>query len=208
MADLFVNSFEEGDFSAWDNDVSGTFAISQVQVIDGIYSARSNRAVSGTGFVRKAVFGVNNTGTAYARVYVYLVSYPSANSQYIRWSNTSNTAVGRINLNTDGTLHLLAQNGSEIGTGTAPLALDTWHYVELMISAPSNPGTLEGKLNGTVFASGNNSAQGSFARFLIGAITPSSTGDMYFDAVAISDSAYPGALPSGVTPRKRRILVV
>lgn len=193
MAVVFSDGFETNDFSAWSTS-SGTIATSTAQVNEGTYSARINLAVSGTGFVRKDIYGVDQTGSLYARAYIYIATAPSATIQVLRFSSTANAHVGSLRLTSSRTLTLNAASNATIGSASAALSLNTWYYIELKITAPSNPGTLEGKLNGTSFASGNNSAQGSFARLLTGNVTPNATGDIYIDSVVANDSAYPGAI--------------
>lgn len=160
----------------------------------------SIRINAGNGFARLDMYSANQTGTAYIGVAIYINSAVNASTQLIRWSNVSNTSVGNITLTATNTLVLLNSAGAQIGSASSALSVQTWYYVELKITAPSNPGTLEGRLNGSVFATGNNSNQGSFGRALFGTITGTqTTSDIFFTDIKVNDStgtsynSYPGS---------------
>lgn len=159
----------------------------------------SLRINAGNGFVRQVLFTSNQITTGYIGVAIRIHSAVNANTQLIRWSNASNISVGFIQLTTSNTLALINSAGSQIGSASAALSLDTWYYVELKNDASTNPGALAGRLNGIVFASGSNSNQGQWARSLIGTITGTqTTSDIFFTDMKICDStgssfnSYPG----------------
>lgn len=171
---------------------SGT-VISSTQARTGTYSMRVN---VGNDFGRQHVAAANQTITGSGTVCVYVVSAPNATTQLLRFSNTSNVSVGNISMLTDRTLILLTSAGTQIGSASAAVALNTWTCIELQSDASTNPGTLTARIkadtdaNWTTFASGANSNQGQWARFLWGNITGvQTTNDMYFDDWKFNDSS-------------------
>lgn len=196
MARTFTDNFVTGDFSLWDL-TSGTIAISTLQAKVGTNSARSNRTSSTTGFLRKHLFASDQNAVQYARAYIYIVSAPSANNvQVLRFSSLANAHLASIRLDTDLTLGLFQANNTIRGSRTAALSLNTWYKIELKIDSTAATGTIEGRLEGSSFASGNNSSRGSWARLLVGAITPNTTSDQYFDAIAVDDATWPADEPA------------
>ncbi|HKQ06123.1 MAG TPA: hypothetical protein VJ464_13390 [Blastocatellia bacterium] len=157
------------------------------------------RVNGGAGFWRQIIFTSNQTTVGYIGIAILIHASVNANTQLVRWSTTGNVSVGNITLKTDDTLVLLKSDGTQIGSPSSALTHDQWYYVELKNDASTSPGTLEARLNGSVFASGSNSNQGSWARALIGNVTGTqTTNDIYFDDWKINDSSgsnqtgYPG----------------
>lgn len=149
---------------------------------------------NGAGFQRQIIYTTNQTTVGIIRAWVYVIAYPNASTQLIRFSNTANASQGNITMTTTGTLVLLEANGVQIGSASSVVPLNTWTYIELKNDA-SGAGTLEGRLNGSVFATGANSAAGTWARALWGNVTGAqTTNDIIFDDIAITDGAtgYPG----------------
>lgn len=181
--------------------LNSSVTVSTTQVRTGTYAGRVNAAA---GFWRQHLAAANQTITGYISVCVYIVAAPNADTQFLRYSNTANTAVGNITLKTDRTLVLLKSDGTQIGSASTAIPLNSWRCVELSNDASTSPGALAGRLddgagNWTTFASGANSNQGSWARALWGNVTGAqTTNDMYFDDVKFNDSSgtsqtsYPG----------------
>lgn len=152
-------------------------------------------AKNGAGFQRQVIYTSNQATVGIIRVWVYVKAYPNAATQFIRFSNASNVSQGNITMNTDGTLSLLKVSGAQVGSNSSAVPLNTWTYIELKDDA-SGVGALEGRLNGSVFATGANSAQGTWARVLWGNITGTQTSnDVLFDDIAVTDvgTGYPGS---------------
>jgi hypothetical protein len=175
---------------------SAPVAIGTTNVRSGTYAGQ---VTAGAGFWRQVIYTSNQTTTGYIGVAIYIVALPNANTQMVRWSTTGNVSVGNITLKTTGAMSLLASNGTQIGSDSATLSLNTWYYVELKNDASTSPGTLEARLDGSVWASGSNSNQGSWARALIGNITGAqTTNNVWFDDWKVNDSSgsnqtsYPG----------------
>lgn len=158
----------------------------------------SVRINAGNGFVRQVLFSTNQTTVGYIGVAVLIHSAVNANTQLIRFSNAANVSQGFIQLTTTNTLVLVKVNGVAIGSPSTALSLDTWNYIELKNDA-SGSGALEARLNGSVFATGANSAAGTWARSLVGTITGTqTTSDIFFTDMKVNDSTgtafngYPG----------------
>lgn len=198
MARLFTSGFELNSVVDGMEFTTNSAPVSIVTTNprSGTYHGR---VTAGAGFWRQAVFTTNQTTVGYIGVAVLIHAATNASTQLVRWSTTGNVSVGNITLTTSNTLVLLASNGTQIGSASAALSLDTWYYVELKNDATTSPGALEGRVDGVSFASGANSNQGSFARALIGNVTGAqTTNDVYFDDWKINDSSgsaqtgYPG----------------
>lgn len=178
--------------------LSGTVSISSTTVRSGTYAGRAN-PTAGTGFFRQIVASSNQSRIGYLRVYVRIATLPASVIQYIRFSDSSNNRTTSINLNSDGTLTLANSGGTTIGSPSAILSLNTWYMVELKCDATTATGTLEAKLDGVSFASGNNDVRGAWDRILVGAISGATSPDLFFDDLALNDdtggnqNGYPGS---------------
>ncbi len=170
---------------------SAPIAVSTAQHHSGANSWRVN---GGAGFQRQVIYTTNQSTIGTIRAWVYIVAAPNATTQFLRFSNASNVSVGNISMLTDRTLVLLKADGTQIGSASTAIPLSTWTYVEFKDDA-TGAGALEGKLNGSSFASGANSTAGPWARALWGNVTGAqTTNDMYFDDMAVTDAStgYPG----------------
>lgn len=167
---------------------SGTVSVSTTTVRTGTYAWRAN-PTAGTGFWRVHVFSSNQNSGGYLRVYVNIATLPGTTIQLIRFSDTANAQLCSLRLTSTGTLTLNAANNSQVGSASAALNTGTWYRLELKCDATNATGTIDGRIDGVSFASGNNTSRGSWARILWGAITPNSTCNIFFDDVAINDSS-------------------
>ena len=156
----------------------------------------SGRVLAGNGFWRQVLYTSNQTATGTVRIWVNPHVYPNASTRLAYLATTANVFQGNITMATDGTLLLLKANGTQIGSASSALPLDTWSCVEFRDEPTTGAnGTLTGRLNGSTFATGANSAAGSWARALWGNITGSqTTNDLRFDDIEITDglSGFPG----------------
>ncbi len=166
---------------------SGAIAVTSSRVRSGAYAWRANPS-GATGFWRQHVLSSNSSNTGYLRVYVNIATAPGGTIQLIRFSNVSNAHVASLRLNADRTVGLFAADNSQVGSNSAALSLDTWYRLELKLDGSTATSALEGKVDGTTFASGNNSSAAPWGCILWGAIAGNNTSDIYFDDVAINDS--------------------
>lgn len=165
---------------------SGAGTIVTTPIVSGTYAWRVNPTAT-TQFFRKQIYGSNQTKGGYLRVKVYISTLPDVEIQLIRFSNATNGAKGYISLTAAGLLKLFNTAGSQVGSSSGALSTGVWYVLELKCDSTAATGTLEARLDGVSFASGNNSDQGSWARILWGAITPNNASDIYFDDVALND---------------------
>jgi len=110
----------------------------------------------------------------------------SANTQIMRFVNSSNGPQVSIQLTTTNTLQLRNNLAVQIGSDSAALSNDTWYRLELSFNPAT--GAVEARIDGTSFASGST-ATGSWSRIIVGVITGTPTGDMYVDDVAVNDDS-------------------
>lgn len=162
----------------------------------GTYHGRVN---GGVGFWRTQHFSSNQTTVGYVGVAFLVHAAVNANSQILRLTTVGNVQVGSIQLNTDNTIQLNNASSVKVGSSTAAVANDTWHYIELKVDGNATPGPIEGRLDGVVFATGTNASAGSWARSIVGCITGTqTTNDIYFDDWKMNNSSgtgqtsYPG----------------
>lgn len=165
---------------------SGTMSISSTTVRSGTYSWRTNPSAS-TGFFRKQISGSDQNKGGYLRAYVRIATLPGTTIQLLRFSSTANTHLASIRLTSTGTLTLNNAANTQVGSASSALSTNTWYRIELKCDSTAATGTLDGRIDGVSFASGNNSSRGSWARILWGAITPNSTCDIFFDDIALND---------------------
>lgn len=163
----------------------------------GPYAMRTNPAAA-IQFVRYHGFASDQSIVGYQRFYLRIATAPGANTTICRFVNTLNDPCAQLRLTASSTLILLDAAGNTIGSASAALTVDTWYLVELGVDASTSPGTVTARLDGSEFASGANSAQAPWARWLVGPIV-SATCDLYFADWAVNDTSgtaqtsWPGA---------------
>lgn len=195
MARKYHSGTEMQNTAAEVTSAGGGDSISTAVKRTGVSSHFSNHAaVANTSTWQVNLQSTNSTSPGYQRIYIYVVQLPSVTTSVLAFYNNSNVIQGSIALNTDGTFALLAANGTQIGSASSAISLDTWYILELMNDPTVNPGTLEARFGAddgstpTTFASGTNSLRGTWGRARIGNIT-SCTVVMHFDDWAVNDSS-------------------
>lgn len=199
MARLFSSGFELNSLAAniEFTNTAGTLSIVTSPVRSGTYALRANPAAA-TGIVTRSIYGADQNFIGFVRLYLYIASLPSGNDAIIRFSTTTNTNRAGIRLTAGGALQLINSSSVQVGSDSSTLSTGQWYMVELRIDATTNPGTLEARLNGQVFAAGSNNIQGSWARIQLGSMTAATTADLHFDDIAVNDNSgsfqntYPG----------------
>lgn len=158
------------------------------------------------------IFKSVGSGKAYVRVYINIASLPSGtNCEIIGiWNATAVTRQAHIRLTSGGVLQLYDNTGTQIGSNSSALSTGTWYRIEIEVEG-TNAGTedLRAKLDGTEFAGTTTATVANFSAVFIGAPSAADTFDIYWDDLAINDTAgsvnnsYPGAggiviaLPTG-----------
>lgn len=201
MSRVFTSGFELNSIT---DGMEFTTNNATVQIVttnprSGTYHGRVSGASNG--FWRQNAWTSDQQNTGYIGVAICIHAAVNATTQLVRWSTVANALSCNISLTSSNTLVLLKANGTQVGSASAALSLDTWYYIELKstynISAAAT--TIEGRLNGSIFATGANSSTSVYARALIGIITGTqTTADVYFDDWKINDNqggsetSYPG----------------
>lgn len=189
MARLWQCGFELGSLSTGVEitTTSGTQAISTTTVRTGARALRVNTTTT-TGMVRYHPFASDQAAVGIQRFYLNAASLPSATTYICRFLDGSNNSAGSIRLTSSGRLQLMTANNNQIGSDSAILSTGTWYMIELKTDATGS-GTLEGRLDGSSFASGANNNQGTWSRITIGVITTNATADLFFDDWALNDGS-------------------
>jgi hypothetical protein len=149
---------------------------------------------------------------AYARFYVYLTAYPTANTRLLAFIGAAANQCA-VQLLTGGTFRLVNQAGGTPATSTATLPLNAWCRIE--VDCTSNTGTtanLAARLfsganletttpdtGGSISASAQTvTSQVSDARYgMSSSVTMTTAWNCWYDDVAFSDTATPGPAVSG-----------
>ena len=171
----------------------GAVAIDATTKRTGSYSFRSSNA----GAAGRAIFNQNfvsadTSNKHFFRAYIYVVDLPSAVSTILNVEALAGTDRGKIRINTDGTCFLEDGAGTQVGSASSALSLNTWYRLELMVYNNTGSGKMElaFNLNGTEIASTTTStATGTFGNFAVGFTSSVSSYDAYFDDVAINDTS-------------------
>lgn len=167
---------------------SGTVSINSVSPMSGSYDYRANPS-SGTGFWRLHVFSGNQSTIGYLRMRIKVHTRPGTTIQILRFSDNANAHRCSIRLGSDGTLRLHNAANTQVGSASAALTIDQEYVIELKLDGGGTTNALDARIDGSSFASGNNSTTGTWARILWGPITPNSTCDIYMDDIILNDSS-------------------
>jgi hypothetical protein len=204
MGRLFQSGFETNSVTTgheW-SSISGSPTISSATFRTGLYAGRISSLSSGTPQYFRANFVSSSSGGPYYfRKYFWYHTLPSAENTIFLIESLTATAVGKITLDSTGALRLYSSTATLIGSASSPLTADTPYRIEVKADASGTGAadTLEGKIEGTVFASKTNiSGLSNMGRVSFGgnlASEAQTTGDWYFDDIAINDSS--GSIQTG-----------
>lgn len=177
----------------------------------------SYKCVGGTTATSYVWFGPptsSPTTPTYARAWIRITAYPTGT---IRISGIGTfDAIGGVaqtyatlRMTASGNLQLLNQPGTQIGSNSAALQLDTWHLIEHKIF---NGGTgavdtlelyLDGELVGSITT--DSSVNANYIQFFVGWIdAPGQAATMYIDDVAVNDGS--GSYERAYPPRNGRVI--
>jgi len=211
MARIHQSGFE---LASQSNDVEWSMlglsgaTLTAIAARSGGYGLRCNGlgafATSGAGFQFASVAAA---GPYFLRGYLRVKTPPGGTNRVMTFQSgnagpgASSQAI--IALESNRTLTLRNQSGTQIGSATAALSADSWYMVELQVDANPASGSrvIEGRLNGVVFATSSTQSQGNVFAYSIGGNLNSefeTTGDWHWDDIALNDStgsfqtSYPG----------------
>ena len=200
---LNITGFETGSLiEGSTGNIGGAVSTSVKRT--GSYSYFANGAQSVFSMGKPASNGSNTAlgvNSAYFTGYFYISSSPTGTVDIFSWQAASNYT--KLEMDTNRQLRLYYRNESlawvQVGVASSALSTGTWYRIEVSITN-SNTTTagLEFKVDGISIASGTttnlyNPGALQYANFGLGIIVNGPSGVYYWDDVAISDSAYPGA---------------
>lgn len=188
-------------------DLHSGFTISNTIKRSGYYSGRVSSLSSGNA---QDVFHALDDGTGinvtFSRFYLQITTSPSAeNMIFLLNDSVSNlsTPLVYVTLDSTGALRLYDEDGV-IGSASSVLSTNTWYRIEVKLdkSAAAGSHIVEGKVDGTVFAtaSNRNISFGASSIAVGGNLNgeAQTQGDWYFDDIAINSNSgaaqtsYPG----------------
>lgn len=172
----------------------------------GTYAAKIASMTSATpaGYLHKYNGTAQNAG--YLSVYLYVHTRPSADNMiaYLSANSTlGSTPRASLKLASDGTLKLFDNAGSQVGSASSALTVDTWYHVELKSDATAASGSrvIEARLAESVFATTSAGTQSTIFAWAVGgnlASEAQTQGEWYFDDLVLKDDGYPGAGKLGI----------
>ena len=211
MARLRTTGFELNSVTdvIENNTHSGPPTIDTTTIRSGVYALQKDAGVN-TGICEVVLNTAGTNQGWWMRGYININAYPgSLKDGGLMFRDTGGAVVACIGINSDGTLELWHSNfpgsGTQIGSDSAALSLDTWYRLELFVDTTTNTSCdIEAKIDGTAFAttSGVNlsglagGAAIQYAR--VGQALSDSTAEFFFDDVAVNDdtgsfqNSYPG----------------
>ena len=188
---------------------TGTPTIQTATVRSGTYAGQITSLTSGT--PKGWLFQYATATTAGPRWFRFAFRYhtlPGTNCAIagLNVSGAFSTFIDDIAivLTTTGALQLFDASGTQIGSNSSALTVDTWYSIEMHFDYTGGASfqVMEARLNGVVFATISNNNQGvNNLSLLLGGNLGSETntaGSWFFDDVAINDNsgssqtAYPG----------------
>lgn len=172
------------------NTSTGTLSISTAIKRSGAASLRSNPTL-GTGYITHR-FRANSTVRTFVRFYLYIATSPVINTYILQHGD--GTGFGyKLRLNTDNTLAIYDESDTIVGSASSALSTATWYRIEVDYNDASAGNEGSAYIDGSAFVSGGTfSDNGGGGVINLGVITALSTADLYFDDIAINDTAAGG----------------
>ena len=208
MAITNICGFETGAGGTADNETTLVGAAATIQTTTkrtGDYALKILPVTTGTAYANNVYCSHLATGdtdastgiaTAYWRFYVNFAALPTAAEPIFRSVNTAVIFKFELRINQNGNLSAHDALLSALGTGSTVLTTGTWYRIEVKIATGASA-AWEVKINGTSELSGStadlttgNNRNATFGK----QINRNGSGyEAYYDDIACSDSAYPGA---------------
>ncbi len=171
----------------------------------GAASLRTNP--SGALMAMSNDFGTGDvTDDFYARAYVRMATRPNSNTKIMVFRDNAGTDQASIRYdNANNTLELWDEEGTggtpiQVGSDSSRvIATNTWYMLELKVDTTTIGSTaLAARIDNQEFASGTVNHDNGVKSLLLGAVTTSTTADMYWDDAALNQglgatqNSYPG----------------
>jgi hypothetical protein len=170
---------------------TGTVSISTSVARGGGASLRCNPTAA-TGYIEHQVDTAAAVKRTFHRVYLRITSLPTATTTILAVGQSGYFPV-RVRLTTTGTLQLRdGLSGTDVGSPSAPLTLNTWYRIEVDADDSGSTGAtraVTAYLDGTPF-SGTTAIAGTsgYSRVRVG-VQDTCTADLHFDDIAVNDTA-------------------
>lgn len=146
----------------------------------------------GTGFTDPST----GLATIYYKFYLNIAALPSAAEPIFQAINTSAGVKFELRLNSAGKLTALDSDLASLGTGSTVLSTGTWYRIEVSVATGASA-AWEILINGASELSGstaNLTTSNNLWVYLGKGTNRNGSGyDVYYDDIAVSDSAFPGA---------------
>lgn len=147
--------------------------------------------ISNTGAIEgfRQQFSTGTQDAMYARVYLYLVAYPSTD-RIIFGFGLNGSYKACIRVRSTGALQLYnAEDNAQVGSDSSALSLNTWYRVEIKEDTTTLASTaVEALIDGTSFASGTIDITAAHTNFRIAMTAADSTLDYIVDDIALNDA--------------------
>lgn len=166
--------------------VTGTVSVQSAVKRVGPFAIRTNPTAANS-FVRYHWAATDVSSVLFLGAYLRVDTAPAGNVTIARIANVNNDPAVQLRLTPSRTLVLLDAAGNPVGSESPALALNTFYLVEYGVDASTAPGTVTSRLNGTQFASGANSSQVPWSRWLYGPVA-STTCDLYWADLRAHDN--------------------
>jgi hypothetical protein len=198
---LNFTGFETGN-AAELSALTGTASINSLTKRTGGYGLLVNPTTTGIGYARitqhSAAGNFTNFDNAdlYARFYFYGATLPSSDSEEFFCFTNAGTYKLSGRVHSDGSVSLWDTSGSQLAaTAAGKITAGPWYRIEVRCGT-GDSASYELKIDGISELSGTGDLFTSNSQYVrLGKFTNrnSQTVGFYYDDVAISDSAYPGA---------------
>lgn len=201
MARLYQTGFELNSATSgmeWQTSTGG-FALSSTTVRSGSYAGRANPTAS-TRYMTHT-FQSDTINTTYHRFYLNIATNPGATIAIWQYLDSGNTVAFSLKLTSAGVLQMVNDiSSATVLASSSALSTATWYRVEVkIVDHATTSAEMELKIDGTVVSSQTGlSGVAGGGRFRLGAITGTSSPDLFFDDVAVNDTTgsyqtgYPG----------------
>lgn len=156
----------------------------------GAYHYRINSGVNES--VQYQFASSDQTAPYYTRFYFRIAAASTGTVDIVTAINSGSQIKAGIRLTSSNILQLWnREDSSQIGSDSAALSTGVWYRVELLVDPTTISATaVEGKIDGTTFASGTADINSGILAFRYGIQTNGdATADLYYDDIAINDSS-------------------
>ena len=183
---------------------NGTMSISTTTKRSGVAATRHNPTTS-TGYVRHTMLSTA-ADVCYGRFYIYIASYPDSDATILGFHDTAAaTFTGTVEMTSTGILQVISGlDGSQRGSDSSALSLNTWYRVELAVdSSSAGSWNWQLRIDGTEIVNDSQASGGTADCDEVaygaspynagtGAVGgPNETMDIYFDDIAVNEDINP-----------------